>query len=946
MKINPILLSFKSNLAENKVSPLSYAATNPINIEDKKKLDNNIVPDYNVKVPLKYTSQEVQDLPCSIKAHLYKLENGQRVVIIPKEGPTIVKTYVNVGSMNEPDRVRGISHFIEHNLFNGSDGLEAGEFFEKVNKMGASTNASTSFAATDYYIESNLLKKTDLENKIKIHASMLETPKFANEMLEKEKGPVTSEINMILDDPENIAINNTLKLLYNINTTSKDIIGGSVENIQKITRDDVVDYYKRNYYPANMTTVITGEVDPDKTMSLVSKYFRSNNINPKPRNYENLVPIEKTVRNDFISDKTNSAILSMGFNGPKNNDTKDKILLDAFQFFLVGSSVARLNKSLQEIQTNAFIASDRINSKPDGNVVILFSTQTSEGNVENAIKKVFNEVADLEKNPPTDQELSIVKKKLKLNLAQVFESSSIINSVVGTAMLDDDLKSVMEFEKIIDNLSATDIVNFAKKYFNLNKVAITVVHPDNATLKSINQNYQRVHHPSFTGNSEDINHKTAIDTSRINQYVLANNFSVVTNDVNKDLATFDLSLSAFAPANIKPGVSQILSIILNRGSGSKDEKKFFMDLEKQGIQTAFDASERELYVSSMFLPSDSENAIRSAKEVLLNPRFTEEDLKYAKNLLKETLESEPKNSKEGLLEEMFKGQLYGITNEDILKNIATINLDDVKGLYQYIINNAQGQIVISGPFKNNSEFKNKVFSQLSTDFKTLKPASAKVFKSYLPIENKNIVVQEHNKSQAEIQMGYKFKTNNNIKDAIIFDLLNTILGATPSSRLFSDLREQQKLAYQVNSRLNNYDNSGVISLFIKTTTDEPLTKITSYDNVQKSINGFNKHINKLMNENVSSEELESAKLNLKNKILNYSELTSDENRSILLGLKSYYGVSQDNMTLDLVDTITVDDIRAAANYIFKTNPTISIVATKNTINNNKEYLTSLGNIVK
>ena len=103
------------------------------------------LPDYNVKVPMAYQKAGVLNLPFDFKAHCYKLANGQRVVILPKEGETVVKTYVSTGSMNEPDKVRGISHYIEHNLFNGSNGLEAGEFFDTVNKMGAETNASTGF---------------------------------------------------------------------------------------------------------------------------------------------------------------------------------------------------------------------------------------------------------------------------------------------------------------------------------------------------------------------------------------------------------------------------------------------------------------------------------------------------------------------------------------------------------------------------------------------------------------------------------------------------------------------------------------------------------------------------------------------------------------------------------------------------------------------------------
>lgn len=947
MKINPVQLSFKANSEAVKQPQNSSFATNPVAREIVSSVEQIpvAIPDYNVKIPTKYNYLGQEKLPGNTIAHMYKLENGQRVVIVPKKGPTVVKTYVNVGSMNEPDNIRGMSHFVEHNLFNGSEGLEAGEFFATVNKLGASTNASTGFAATDYYIQSNLLKKNDLETEIKIHASMLETPKFVDKMIEKEKGPVTSEINMILDDPENVAVNSTLKMLYNIKTTSKDVIGGTAENINRLTRDDVVDYYKRNYYPANMVTVITGDVTPEQTMPLISKYFHSTNTNPPPRNFEKLVPLEKTVRNDYISDKTNGAILSIGFNGPKNNNTKDKILLDAFQFFLVGSSVARLNKSLEEIQTNALISSDRISTRPEDSVVVLFSTQTSDENVENAINKVFAEIQDLEKNPPTDAELNIVKKKLKLNLAQVFESSSITNSVIGPAMLDNDLKSVTEFENVVDNLTAKDMVDFAKKYFDMNKVAITVIHPETADLKSINKNYEKAHSISFKGNAEDVNRKEALEVQKMKRYSTAKNIAVVTNEIDKDIATFDLSLAADAPADVKPGVGELLSIMLNRGSEFNDEKKFFTNLENQGIQTSFYANEREIYASSMFLPGDSLTALKSAKEVILNPRFTQANFEYAKQFLKESIQNDPKTAREGLIKEMFKGQFYSTTKEDVLNSLDNIKLEDVEGLYQYILTNAKGNIAISAPFEKNISLKGNMLDELNKDFPIFEQPKTVLFNSYVPVKNKNIIVQEHNKSQAEIQMGYKFKTNLNMKDGLAVDLMNTILGVTPSSRLFSDLRETQKLAYQVNSKSAYLDNSGMIILGIKTTTDDPSASVKSYDNVQKSLNGFYKHVNKLMTENVSEQELECAKLVIKNRILNYNELTADKNTSIMDGLKSFYGVSMDNQMLDMVDKITVDDIKAAANYVFKTNPTISIMATKDTIDKNREYLASLGNVI-
>lgn len=942
MRINPIQISFKSNIEGTKTVSNNSPVTNPI-IQTKNSQD--VLPSFDVKTPMKYTYLGQQELPYSTKAHLYKLENGQRVVIIPKEGSTVVKTYVNSGSMNEPDSKRGISHFIEHNLFNGSKDLGPGEFFEKVNKMGANTNASTGFAETNYYISSHLLKRNDLEDQIKIHASMLESPSFAINMLEKEKGPITSEINMIMDDSSNLATNETLKSLYNIQSTSKDIIGGTVENINHLTRDDVVDYYQKNYSPSEMVTVISGEIDPNATMNLISKHFNSKNVVTKPRNYETLIPIDKAVRKDIISDKATATEISLGFNGPKNNDTKGKVLLDAIQFFLLGSSVSRLNERLQEINSNAIVNSDRISTKPEDGRVILFSTQTSENNAENVIKMIFNEISNLENNPPTEQEMEIIKKKLKLSAAQIFENSDAINSVVGSSMLDNDLDSITKFEEIVNNMTSADIVNFAKKYLDLNKVAITVIHPDTVNEKAIKDNYKRANNIAFTGNSNEINHKEALDLKNIRQYRTTNNLSLITNETKGDMAAIDVSLSAASPADVKPGVSNILAIMLNRGSKFRDEKGFFTQLEKQGISASFDANEREIYANATFLPTDGVNAIRSAKEVLFNPRFTQKDLDYAKRVLKEDIQNTPKNSQEALTKEMFKNQFYGNSGEDILKNLDNISLNDISGLYQYIMANAQGRAVVSAPLNQNPELRSAMFNEFCTNFPMLKPGKTDLFDGFAPVQDKSVVLQEHNKSQAEIQMGYKFKTNENIKDVVIFELLNTILGATPSSRLFQDLREKQKLAYQVTSRLGYLDNSGIMALYIKTTTDNPQTGETPYDNLKKSVDGFNYHVQKIMNETVTEEELENAKLNLKNKILNSDELTYGKNRSIMNGQKSFYGFARDNQALDLIDKITVDDIKACANYIFNSNPTVSVVATKNTLKNNEDYIKSLGKVI-
>ena len=375
LRINPDFRTTKTNTSEPYKKNQNFKGDTPQTASETTM--QTVTPDFSVKTPIAY--QKVSDikLPFDTNASLYKLANGQRVVIIPKEGKTVLKTYVNTGSMNENDKVRGISHFIEHNLFNGSDGLEAGEFFKRVDKMGASTNASTGFSETNYFISSNLLNKTDLEEKIKLHASMLETPRFAANMLEKEKGIVNSEINMITADPLNIGINKSLKNLYQIDTKSLDMIGGTTSNITNITREDVVDYFNQNYYPANMVTVITGEVDPEQTMKLMSKYFTSTKHPPSSRHFEELKPIDKPVREDIISDKATATSVILSFNGPKNNDAKEKILTQALSQILTMSKTSRIDKMLKDYNSSAITELERISTKPnDGRAILMIAEGT------------------------------------------------------------------------------------------------------------------------------------------------------------------------------------------------------------------------------------------------------------------------------------------------------------------------------------------------------------------------------------------------------------------------------------------------------------------------------------------------------------------------------------------------------------------------------------------
>ncbi len=923
-------------LGQNKnVSFKNPAATSP-----DIKLVNNSIPDFEVKTPIGYVKTGEINLPYDLKAHCYKLSNGQRVIILPKEGSTVLKTYVNTGSMNEPDKLRGISHYIEHNLFNGSDGLDDGQFFNEVNKIGASTNASTGFAETNYYIKSNLINDSDLEHKIKIHASMLQTPHFAVNKLEKEKGVVNSEINMILSDCENIALNHTVKNLYDIKSTSNDLIGGSTDNITNLTGDDVIKYFNDNYYPSNMITVVTGEVEPDETIKLLSKYFNSNRIPANNRHFEKLTPLTNPKREDIISDKASAAHVTVGFDGPNNSNTREKIATELAAEILFQSSLSRTYKALKPYNTSVFASSEDITCYPDNKSALLLTAECSDENSEKVIKTIYNEINKIQNFKPSDDEIKVAKRILLKNYNKIFENSFGINSLIGESVLKNDENYLKNYADILNSITPEEITQTAKKYFDLNKAALTVIHPAKTTKEEILNNYKNAENINFKGKIAG-KKEQVINLSKVNQFKFPNNIEVLTNDTNYDNTYSIINFKCDEFPKSKASAMLLLNIILNEGSSTKNQAEYDYLTAKEGISNVFYAGKKGLRVN-INAPSDSlKNAFAYANEVLKNPAFNDETFEYAKKQLENNLKNAEKSVYDKLGKELYPNLPYNLTKDEILKDLETVTLDDVKDFYNQITENAQANITVSAPFSKKPYLKNDVFNEILS-MNNMKEFKPKTYKNiHTPNTKSKVLTDIDNKNQAKIVMAYKYLDNKNIKDSTALNLLNIILGENPSSRLFKDLREKEKLAYTVKSSIDSTENSGCIALYIGTTTENKETGETSYDNLQKSIEGFKRNIEKIKSENVSQEELDSAKLTLKNDLLSVKESTSTKNNMLNYDINSTYGVTRTNMIYNIIDSITADDIRNAANYIFKDKPVYSIIATENTLKFNENYLNSL-----
>lgn len=945
MKIIPNYFSINNNLNVNNQKQTSFGKnfTIPDDIAKGPGVEN-ITPQFQVKAPIAYSHIEDIKLPNNLTAHYYKLANGQKVIIVPKKGATIVKTYVNTGSLNEPDHLRGISHYIEHNLFNGSEALGDKVFFDEVNKMGASTNASTNFSLTDYYISSQRLEDTDFERQIKLHAGMVQTPKFLQEKLDKEKKIVDSEINMALSDEYSRAATITIKNLFNIKSKAPDLVAGSTDNIDALTRDDVVNYFNNNYFPANMVTVITGETTPEEAMPLIAKYFNSTKSPQSNRHHEPMTPTNRPVRQDLISTKNEGAAeVLIGFAGPENNNSKDKVHIEAIGLLFNGLIKSRVKDIEKKHSTKIYYNIERLGSRPTDKTALMLDSYLPEKNVEPMLKDFYRAIHSLSVTPPTPEEFEAIKTKLKFADSKAFQSSKALNSYIGIDFLNGDTHFTANYNTILDNMTYQDFINTAKKYYDLNKVALTVVHPKGTTRESIINNYNKTKETgniAFTGRT----HKTPIDTNKITEYKTLNNFNVSLQDEDTDVVNYHINIGTNKHICQNIVAAEVLNDMLEHcGSQQRSWENIAAIEDNNAISSGIGAGTKGIGISADFPVEKAYTALSLFREKVLYPKFTPELFTQAVQRCIDKYSTIEPNAYEKYGKEMFKNTPQEMTAEERLEKLSKLQYNDVINLFNQIMTQGQGQVSVTGPFSKHPELKQEIFNNLAY-YHTVRPKDITLENVYTPVEKSKVYTTETNKNQATILEGFKYQQNRNVKDSVCIELLEYILGGSPSSRLFSDLREKRQLAYTVSSFSQNNGDTGIMTLQIQTTTDNKETGEKTPDNIKKSIDGFRENIKKISTEKVTSEELETAKKALKNEMLAATEKSINKNGILFDSGKNPYGINYFNKKFETIDSITAEDILNTAKNIFSQKPIYSIAGTKEAIDANKEFLQNLGEL--
>ncbi len=391
----------------------------------------------------------------------YILENGLTVIIKEVHSSPIVAIDIQVGTgaKNESINNAGISHFLEHMLFKGTERRKVGEIAKEITAVGGRLNGATSLDTTHYYVT---LPSKYVDLALDIEADAIMNSTFDPEEIERERLVVLEEIRRRDDNNQSIMYSLGFNKLFAGTPYANDVLG-TADTLQNINRDVFLDYYHKYYVPNNMAIAIVGDIDPDKTLAqikLLFKDFKPNKIQPAPT-FE--IPKLTEITRFEIQKDVHQTYMCFGFPVPALSFS-DRAALSVLTVLLGDSENSRLFK-LYGKRLIRSIRAGFFNFQDGGLVGIYIETENKASVLERKVQPILK---DLIADGVSDDELTIAKTLLKTRYAFRAENDYLLANIMSYSEVTGSVTDAIEFEQSIDKVTKEDIQRIAKEYLNPN----------------------------------------------------------------------------------------------------------------------------------------------------------------------------------------------------------------------------------------------------------------------------------------------------------------------------------------------------------------------------------------------------------------------------------------------------------------------------------------------
>ncbi len=399
------------------------------------------------------------------------LDNGLRIVSesIPYMSSVSLGIFVGTGSRSELPPEQGVSHFIEHLMFKGTQKRSARDIAEMVDDVGGQLNAATDRENTCYYIK---VLPEYLGLGMDILSDMLLHSKFAESDVEKERQVVLEEISLYEDSPDELIHDLHMNSLWPGHALGRNILG-TRDTIGGMSRQTIVDYTMRHYVPDNVVIAAAGNLTHEQLVEQVRLYW--DDVKGAYPRLADSAPVFATGR--LLQEKDIEQIhICLGTPGVAH-DSPEFYSSHVLNTILGGGVSSRLFQSIREEKGLAYSVCSYPSSFRDAGLLTIYTGVSPDNSLE-VMEIIYSIIGDIQANGVRADEMQRAKEQLKAGLMFSLESSSSRMSRLGRAEIS--AREYLSPEKLaakVDGVSLQQLFELSQPLYRRDSTCFTALGP-------------------------------------------------------------------------------------------------------------------------------------------------------------------------------------------------------------------------------------------------------------------------------------------------------------------------------------------------------------------------------------------------------------------------------------------------------------------------------------
>lgn len=399
----------------------------------------------------------------------YDLDNGLHVILHQDNGAPVVTTSVmyHVGGKDRSEGRTGFAHFFEHLLFEGTENIDRGQWFDIVSSKGGKNNANTSQDRTYYY---EVFPSNNLELGLWLESERMLHPVIDQVGVDTQNEVVKEEKRLRVDNsPYGNLLNVVGENLFKVHPY-KDPNIGYMKDLDAATLEEFIDYKNTYYGPNNAVLVVAGDIDVAKTKKMIQDYF-----GPIPsgkevvRNYPKEAPITEEIKAQAFDNNIQIPAAVVAYRTP-GFATREAYVLDMISSYLSDGKSSKLYKKMVDDQKQALQVGAFNVGQEDYGMYLVFGLPLGDVSLDTLVSEIEAEISAMRSGLISESDYQKLQNKFENQFVNSNSSvEGIANSLARNFMLYGDTSLINKEIDIYRSVTREEIQKVAEAYLKPNQ---------------------------------------------------------------------------------------------------------------------------------------------------------------------------------------------------------------------------------------------------------------------------------------------------------------------------------------------------------------------------------------------------------------------------------------------------------------------------------------------